>query len=329
MDLRSLRYFVAVVEAGSLTRAAGTLYIAQPALTAQIKKLESALETQLFERTHAGVIPTAAGLELYQDARRLLSDAAALKDRISRQPHELAGSVTIAAPFLLTSLLAGRLIARVRQSHPRIRLFFIDDLSLMVVKAMVDRRADIGILVDTQHVEGLDCTPLAQECIYFCGYDASRAVTPDLKAAPSKARGDRPDIEFRHAAKLPLVMQSKRFTIRRTVEEAAHAKGITLNIEHEHDSARVIRSLYLSGAGFTFTPACALSESPTQGKGWFAARVVNPLLTRSYSVALPARAASRPAVDAVCTALQDEIESLIHSGKWIAQRLYQPPRHSR
>lgn len=64
MDLRSLRYFVAVVEAGSLTRAAGTLYIAQPALTAQIKKLESALETQLFERTHAGVIPTAAGLEL-------------------------------------------------------------------------------------------------------------------------------------------------------------------------------------------------------------------------------------------------------------------------
>ena len=84
MDLRSLRYLVAVVEAGSLTRAAGTLYIAQPALTAQIKKLESELETQLFERTHAGVIPTAAGLELYQDARRLLSDAEALKERISR-----------------------------------------------------------------------------------------------------------------------------------------------------------------------------------------------------------------------------------------------------
>ena len=207
MDLRSLRYLVAVVEAGSLTRAAGTLYIAQPALTAQIKKLESELETQLFERTHAGVIPTAAGLELYQDARRLLSDAEALKERISRQPHELAGSVTIAAPFLLTSLLAGRLIARVRQSHPRIRLFFIDDLSLMVIKAMVDRRADIGILVDTPHVEGLDCSLLVQECIYFCGHDSSGAVSAQLKTSHSKVKGARPDIEFRHAAKL-LISQS-------------------------------------------------------------------------------------------------------------------------
>lgn len=191
----------------------------------------------------------------------------------------------------------------------------------MVIKAMVDRRADIGILVDTPHVEGLDCSLLVQECIYFCGHDSSGAVSAQLKTSHSKVKGARPDIEFRHAAKLPLVMQSKRFTIRRTVEEAAEAKGIALNIEHEHDSARVIRSLYLSGAGFTFTPACALSESPTQGKGWFAARVVNPLLTRSYSMALPARAASRPAVDAVRMALQDEIDSLIHTGKWIAQRV--------
>ena len=61
MELRTLRYFVAVLEAGSLSRAASSLYVAQPALTAQIKKLEQDLGTQLFERSHAGATPTASG----------------------------------------------------------------------------------------------------------------------------------------------------------------------------------------------------------------------------------------------------------------------------
>ena len=82
--MRTLRYFIAVLEAGSLSRAAGTLYIAQPALTAQIKKLEDELGAQLFERSHVGVTPTPAGLQLYEDARRLLSDAEAMSERIRR-----------------------------------------------------------------------------------------------------------------------------------------------------------------------------------------------------------------------------------------------------
>ena len=64
MDLRALRYFITVLEAGSLSRAARSLYVAQPALTAQIKKLESELGAQLLERTHAGVSATPAGTQL-------------------------------------------------------------------------------------------------------------------------------------------------------------------------------------------------------------------------------------------------------------------------
>lgn len=107
MDLRALRYFIAVLEAGSLSRAAHSLYVAQPALTAQIKKLEGELGAQLLERSHAGVTPTPAGAQLYEDARRLLSDADAMRERIQRLPQGPEGSVTIALPFLLTSLLAG------------------------------------------------------------------------------------------------------------------------------------------------------------------------------------------------------------------------------
>lgn len=84
---------------------------------------------------------TPAGLQLYEDARRLLSDADAVRERIQRLPQGPEGSVTVAVPFLLASLLMGPVLAHLKTSHPRIRVFVLDDLSLMVKNAMLDRRA--------------------------------------------------------------------------------------------------------------------------------------------------------------------------------------------
>lgn len=322
MDLRSLRYFITVLEAGSLSRAAGSLYVAQPALTAQIKKLEAELGTQLFDRSHAGVTPTPAGMQLYEDARRLLSDAEAVRERIQRLPQGPEGSVTVAAPFLLASLLLGPVLAALKRSHPRIRVFVLDDLSLVVRKAMLDRRADVGILVDTPQVDGLRCAPLVRESIYICGKDTDGTVALLLRR-PARRRGagaEHPEIDFAQAAQLPLVLQSRRFSIRQNVEEAAASLGVALNVVHEHDSARVIRSLYQCGAGFTFTPACSLADSPHPNReGWVVARVVRPQLQRSYHLAT---AADRP-VDAVTQvvidALRQETTRMVREGIWRAE----------
>ncbi|MGH6626649.1 MAG: LysR family transcriptional regulator [Burkholderiaceae bacterium] len=320
MDLRTLRYFIAVLEAGSLSRAAGTLYIAQPALTAQIKKLENELGAQLFERSYAGVTPTPAGIQLYEDARRLLSDAEAVRERIQRLPQGPEGSVTIAAPFLLASLLLGPVLAVLKKSHPRIRVFVLDNLSLMVKKAMLDRRADVGILVDTPQVEGLRCEPLARESIFVCGQDVDGKVSKLLRTVRGRKAG-RPEIDFRDAAELPLVLQSRRFSIRRSVEDAAARFGVALNVVHEHDSARVIRSLYVCGAGFTFTPACALADSPPVGKGWIVAQVVKPTLQRSYCLATPADRMPDAATRVVIDVLRQEVMRLIRERRWEAELL--------
>lgn len=348
MDLRSLRYFIAAVEAGSLSRAAGSLYIAQPALTAQIKKLEAELGAQLLERSHAGVTPTQAGVQLYQDARRLLSDASAMRERILRLPQGPEGSVTIAVPFLLSSLLMGPLLAYLKDTHPRIRVFVLDDLSLMVRKAMLDRRADIGVLVDAAHVEGLHCRPLMCEAMYFCGHDPggtvrallrpmpdaaatakapARRTSASFKAVSNAGSGaaalavspkTRPTIDFADAAAQPLVLQSRRYSIRQRVEEAAAARGVALNVAHEHDSARVIRSLYACGGGFTFTPACALSDAPASGADWMVARVVNPEMTRSYTLATAADREVDGVMQVVMGALAAAVRELVTSGRWEA-----------
>lgn len=312
MDLRSLRYFIAVVDAGSLSKAAASLYVAQPALTAQIKKLEGELGAQLLERSHVGVTPTPVGLQLYQDARRLLADAAAMQERIQHSAAGPEGSVTLAVPLLLVSLLVGPLLVRLKAAYPRIRVYVIDDMSLMVQKAMVEGRADLGILVDAPRVQGLVCRPLAEESLFLTGHD------PDGRV-PAQTVDGRPVVRFDAAAALPLVLQSRRFAIRQSVERIAAERGLSLNVVHEHDSTRVIRSLHLAGAGFTFTPASSVAEHPAAPAGWLRARVIEPEIVRRYHLAHPAGRPPTAATGVVAELLQALVQELIADGRWEAR----------
>jgi len=327
MDLRTLRYFVAVLQAGSLSRAAHALYIAQPALTAQIKKLEADLGVQLLERSHAGVTATPAGSQLYEDAQRLLSDADAMRERIQRLPQGPEGSVTVAVPFLLASLLLGPVIARLHQTHPRVRVFVFDDLSVVVEKAMLDKRADLGILVNTARLNDLQVTPLARERIHLCGWDLDGAL-----AEPLTKQGDgEGSLDFARAAALPLVLQTRRFFMRQTVQEVADAQHIRLNIVHEHDSPRVLHSLCRCGAGFMFKPASALVEPmPWNEPGphtnplthrdprWVTPAISNPTLHRDYYIAQQPHRLDDAATAAVRAALVEEVQNLIAQRRWQA-----------
>ena len=104
-----------------------------------------------------------------------------------------------------------------------------------------------------------------------------------------------------------------------TVEEAAAQRGVRLNIVHEHDSSRVIRSLYLAGAGYTFTPACAFAEYPVTGASWLRARVIEPQLVRRYFLATPAARPLDGAAQAVADMLLEVVAGMVGSGVWPAR----------
>ena len=329
MDLRALRYFVAVVDAGSLSRAAGGLYVAQPALTAQVKRLEDEFGVLLLERSHAGVRPTAAGLRLYEDATRLLAEADALKRRIGRPAGEPEGTVTVAMPGLLVPVLAGRWLMRLRAAHPRIRVFVLDSASLGVEEAVRDGRADFGLLVDPTPAAGLASRPVVDEPVYFVGLDldgAARAVLRGPRSARLRAKAPAgvpppdPTIRFADAARFPLVMQSRRFAIRRQAAETAASLGLRLDVVHEHDSAAVIRALQRAGAGFTFTPSCAVQRTASDAR-YLHARVVEPELRRSYAIGRLAGRQLDDAARAVERALREEIGEAIAQRRWVATHL--------
>lgn len=323
LNLKTLRYFVAVIDAGSLSRAARQLFIAQPALTARMKKLENELEVQLLERSATGVTPTAAGSYLYEDACDLLQQAKNIQRRIRQSSNKPTGSVTLALPFLLASLLTGPLLAQMSRRYPHVRVFILDDLSVAVQEALGEGRADLGILVDQDEEQGLKSYPLVREAIYFCGRDDNELIKGLLWTSGRRNHLGRhvPDIWFEETTRLPLLTQSRRFAMRRGVEKVASGLGLTLNIAHEHDSTRVLRSLCLDGAGFAYVPACAVRGLPAPDPRWISARVIKPELARSYYLATPAAAPSNLATEAVKTILLDQVHETIASGLWDASWL--------
>ena len=108
MNLRALRYFVAIADAGSLTAAATAISIAQPALTRQLRELEADLGVTLLHRMPRGVRLTQAGSTLYESAQRMLAEASRVRQQLARQPGNPEATVVLgASPTLARVLLPG------------------------------------------------------------------------------------------------------------------------------------------------------------------------------------------------------------------------------
>ncbi|TWF59171.1 LysR family transcriptional regulator [Neorhizobium alkalisoli] len=123
MDLRKLRYFVGLVEAGGFRRVADVLKVAQPALTRQIRSLEIDLGVQLVIRSKAGVTLLPAGQTLLEEAREILARVDRLGELVIQlQVSEAAGEVRIGLPSALADTLLGRIVQTVKAGHPNIQI---------------------------------------------------------------------------------------------------------------------------------------------------------------------------------------------------------------
>ncbi|WP_345496433.1 LysR family transcriptional regulator [Nocardia callitridis] len=118
MDLRGLRYFVAVAEERHIGRAAARLRMTQPPLSRAVQRLEADLGVALFARTPSGVELTEAGTVLYADARSLLEQA----DRLETRVRSSAGDATLTVGSLADTveLVGGRIAAAFRERHPTV-----------------------------------------------------------------------------------------------------------------------------------------------------------------------------------------------------------------
>ena len=111
MDLRQLRYFVALYEEHSITRAAQRLKVVQPAVSNQIRQLEASFGVALFQRTPRGVYPTSVARSLYADCVRILAQADAVEQSLRKASGTITGAITLGiAPSMAQGLLPELLV---------------------------------------------------------------------------------------------------------------------------------------------------------------------------------------------------------------------------
>ena len=122
MELRQLRYFTEIVDAGSVTRASQSLHVAQPALSLQISRLEDELGKKLLMRSVRGVTPTQAGAAVYKQAQLILKQVEATQMIAHQSDDGPAGAVTVGLPWTVTSVLGLKLLQEIRTQCPAVRL---------------------------------------------------------------------------------------------------------------------------------------------------------------------------------------------------------------
>lgn len=179
MELRQLRYFVRVVELGSMARAAADLGVVRSALSQQLARLESELGRRLLDRNPKGMTPNAAGLALFAEAQLALRhvEQAARVVNSSR----LTGTVSVAMPPSTIGVLGLPLLMAMRKRYPDVRVHLVE--SDRITGLLNSRQIDLAVLFHSQVGRGLTSTPLLEERLFLL-----RAAHRSRRGAPAHVR---------------------------------------------------------------------------------------------------------------------------------------------
>ena len=269
MDERRLSYFLAVVEEGSVTRAARRLHVAQPSLSQAVRGLEAELGAQLFHRVGRGLRLSAAGEAFVGPARQALRAIDEARDAITGVVELRTGRLDMAALATLAVDPMANLIGRFRELYPGIEVRVHEPESADGVRALVrDGTCELGAAHLPLTGGQLTAHPLGEQELLF-------VLPPE-----SIAQGDRP-LGARELARTPLVVSPPGTSTRILLEQALTAVGVTPEIAVETAAREAIVPLVLAGAGAALLPAPLAREAQRRGA---TVRGARPKITRSVGL---------------------------------------------
>jgi LysR family transcriptional regulator, nitrogen assimilation regulatory protein len=243
MDLRQLRYFLGVVEHGSIARAADELHVAQSAISLHLQRMEKELGCTLIHRTSRGVVPTESGVRLAARARSVLSDVDGIAEEVRGAEATPAGNVSVGIPTSLGIALTVPLAMTVRQQYPLVRLRISEGLSGHITQWLLTSQLDLALIAGNERVAGIFRDRLGAEYLTLVG------------AKDAKAVFERDEIPATEVFALPLILPSRSHGLREEVERAAAQHGLTPNIIMEIDSLESIKALVADQVGYTILSA--------------------------------------------------------------------------
>lgn len=269
MNLRRLKYFVKIVDIGSLTQAADVLHIAQPALSQQLATLEGEVKQQLVIRTQRGVIPTDAGKILYAHAQAILRQCDHAQSAIDGAGKALTGHVSVGlAPGTAAQQLALPLMKEVQRQHPGIILYFNENFGTTLSELIMTGRMDMAVIYDNRQIHGLRFISLMKEDLFF--------VCPHGLGKPASS------ISLTEVAGFNLFLPRVYNIMRKVIDDAFIQQGIPYRVSCEIESQTTLNSALAAGLGCTIMPESAARAMLEPAGAWMA-KIINPEIRTSLS----------------------------------------------
>lgn len=306
-DLRRLRVFVAVVEHGSMSRAADALGIAQPAVSQAISGLEGFLGARLLERTSTGVSRTASGEALYWHACQIARQVDRAVDDVRARANLVGGPVVLGLPVSTAGILSLPILRTTISHFPGVRLQINAIPSQLVSELVRGGRLDLGVVFDDAITEEMLTEPLLEEELVF------------MTAASGPGSDEPGTIGLAEVAQVPLMIPGSPNSIHRRLTAAFAMIGEAPLIIAEIDALTSIVEAVRSGLGSAVLPWAAMRHAG--GAGLDVYRIENPIISRRMFLCRSSLSPITPAAERVREILLTETRQLVERGLWKAVRL--------
>jgi LysR family nitrogen assimilation transcriptional regulator len=245
VNLRRLKYFVKIVDVGSLTLASELLHVAQPALSQQLATLESECKQKLVLRTQKGVVPTEAGKVLHRHAQAILRQVEQARADVLNAGRSIVGQVSLGlAPGTASSTLALRLLQTVHDRHPQIMLHINENFGATLLDSVRNGRMDMVMAyLGDDAMQGVTLDPLLTEELCVVApigfFESGRAlVLQDLQ-------------------EVNLLLPCGTNQVRRHIDRALAMASVVPRVVAEMESSHTLGAAVASGLGVTVLPVSA------------------------------------------------------------------------
>lgn len=302
ISLRQMRYFVCVVEQKGFTSAATILHIAQPSLSRQIAQLEEAMGEQLLIRTPAGIIPTEAGLKVYQTSRDLLDVVNGMTDAIHGSQQEPEGRVAIALPATSGTEFIADVIKTCKIEIPKVELHVQDSISALTSQALSSGVVDFGVLPNAEEVQGIEAEPIFREWLYLVTAVEGRKRIPV-------------EINLAELSNRLLVMGPRSMHMRRYVDRVAAEQGVALHVRYEQHTIGTITGVVKAGLASTISNWPSAIDNFPMGTVVLQ-KIVQPELQRVIAIAHPVGRPLRHPAKAAYDIVKRLLIARAKDGRW-------------
>lgn len=304
VNFKTLRSFVTAVDTRSVSAAAQALKMAQPALSQQIVSLESHFGQKLLLRSNIGVVPTAAGRELYRHAQLILEQLDRAERDVARHGDAVSGTVSVGlATYSTTSILSTPLLKAVREKHPGISLFINDNFGLVLSEMVMTGRMDMALIYAPSQLSGVRLEPMLVEELFFIAPPGTELPAGCEEAIPLAA-----------LAGMELLLPGRTHYLRRLIDSAFARIQVRPHVTAEIESAATLREAIEAGLGATILP-WAVATTFTGPALPVIRRVVEPSIETTVSLCFSEQQPMTEPARAVRGILEALVLDLLGSGR--------------